>query len=303
MVPAEVSRVAPSRPRAAPTGVALAVAAWVVGLLLTLLLAGSPVPLFGFRSPALHLVLDTADACVALLVAYLVHGRFLRRRHWQDRLLAQGLLLLAVAGLALTHLAGHLPGVRPGTLDVWLPLVVRVLGAVCVVLAALADGRPVRIDFARRRAWLLPVLAVLVASATLWAARDALPVAVPPSASPQGGLQLVGHPVLLVAQACSALCFFVASVAFAAPVRPPRRRAAALARPGLSRWPRSRGSTTSSSPRSTPSGSTSATCSARAATCCCSSARPGSCSSTGRLRPRRRSWRTGAGSRGSCTTA
>ena len=47
----------------------------------------------------LHLVLNSVDACVALLVAYLLLGAFRRRRHLRDDLLAQGFLLLALAGL------------------------------------------------------------------------------------------------------------------------------------------------------------------------------------------------------------
>ncbi len=195
----------------------MTVAGWVVGLLVTALILWSPYLTSGFRSPSLHLMLDTAHACIALLVAYLVHARFVRRRYWQDRFLAQGLVLLAVASLGLSSLAGRLPGVQAGTLDIWLPLTVRLAGAFCIVVAALAEGRPIRHAFAQRHAWLLPLVLVVMVSSGLWIARSDLPVAFDAasiSASSEHPL-FTGHPALLIGQAFAALCFFAASIAFA----------------------------------------------------------------------------------------
>jgi signal transduction histidine kinase len=195
----------------------MTLAGWVVGLIVTALILWSPYLTSGFRSPSLHLMLDTADGCIALLVAYLVHARFVRRRYWQDRFLAQGLVLLAVANFGLSSLAGRLPGVQAGTLDIWLPLTVRLAGALCILVAALTAGRPIHHVFAQRHAWLLPLVLVVVVSGGLWIARFDLPVAFD-SASIQPSAEhplLTGHPALLTAQAFAALCFFVASIAFA----------------------------------------------------------------------------------------
>ncbi|KRE41988.1 hypothetical protein ASG74_05780 [Knoellia sp. Soil729] len=191
---------------------------WLLGLLVTALILWSPYLTWGFHSPSLHLVLDTTDACVALLVAYLVHARFIRRRRWQDRLLAQGLVLLAAGGLALSTLTSRLPGVSPATLEIWLPLSVRLAGAVCIVVAALTGNRPIRQAFARRHAWLLPLILIVVLGAALWVSRSDLPVAVDPASEvpSSGGALLTGHPVLLLAQTVATLCFLIASIAFAA---------------------------------------------------------------------------------------
>lgn len=198
-------------------GVTVTLAGWVVGLLVTALILWSPYLTSGLRSPSLHLMLDTVDACIALLVAYLVHARFVRRRHWQDRLLAQGLVLLAIAALGLGYAAERLPGVREGTLDIWLPLTVRTAGAVCIVLAALAGEKSVRNVFAQRHAWLLPVAIIVAASVVLWSVRARLPVAFDDASVQPSAEQplLTGHPALLVAQTIAALCLFVASVGFA----------------------------------------------------------------------------------------
>lgn len=78
-----------------------------VGPVMTALVVWSPYLLFGYHSPSLHLVLDSVDACVALLLTYLLYGRFVRTRGLRDLLLAQGLFLLALASLGLGLLAGE----------------------------------------------------------------------------------------------------------------------------------------------------------------------------------------------------
>ncbi|MFI7494479.1 sensor histidine kinase [Kocuria sp. M4R2S49] len=193
----------------------LTLAGWAVGLVMTGLVVWSPHVLFGYHSPSLHLVLDSADACVALLVAYLLSGRFVRRRKLQDLLLAQGLVFLAVAGLGLSWVGELFSEDRSGVLEVWLPLTLRLVGAVLVAAAALVP--PAR--EAPRVSWPLPVVVPMVvigvATLALWAGRSGLPVALdrPGDVAAQPAL-LAGHPLLLSVQGAAALCFFVASIAF-----------------------------------------------------------------------------------------
>ena len=202
------------RPR---SGLIVTTVGWSIGLLVTALIVWSPLLESGFRSPYLHLALDTADAFVALLVAYLVHGRFVRDGRWQDFLLSAGLFLLGLGGLGLNVALQALPDARPGTLDVWLPLTLRTTGAVLIVSAALAYGRRMRRAAWRRWAWAVPAVVLIVAVMVLWLQRTKVPVALSrdyvPSASEQLGVD--GHPVLLLAQGLAALSLLVASVVFA----------------------------------------------------------------------------------------
>jgi signal transduction histidine kinase len=186
----------------------------VLGLTVTVLILGTPYLVFGYHSPSLQLVLGTVDACVALLVSYLVFGRFLRSRTTQDLLLAQGLFLLAVAGLGLVLLLHLFDGARPGTLDVWLPLALRTLGAVLIAVASLSGGRSWGAS-GLRWAQVVPWVLVAAGFVVMWVWRDLLPVALEdnPPASAQRPV-VTGHPVLLGVQAFAALCFMVASVAF-----------------------------------------------------------------------------------------
>jgi signal transduction histidine kinase len=187
-----------------------------VGALVTATIVWTPYLVFGYRSPSTHLVLDTVDSCVALLVAYLVYGRFARGGTFQDLLLTQGLVLLAVAGFGLTYAVQALSGVRGGTIDVWLPLTVRVVGSILIAVAAVASAERKVLPTGRRWAVAGPAAVVAGAFVAFFAARSRLPVALDATYFPTSAQHpvLSGHPALLVAQAVAAACFLLASIAF-----------------------------------------------------------------------------------------
>ena len=216
-----------TRPGGRVPTAALTASGWVVGLVVTALILGTPYLVFGYHSPSLHLVLGTIDACVALLVAYLLYGRFSRSHRLQDLLLAQGLLLLAIAGLGLVLFLHLFDEARPGTLDVWLPMALRTVGALLIVTASLAGhDRVVRPGFRWRT--VLPWAALGVGLFGLWLLRDLLPVAVGGRAPASAQRPVItGHPVLLSLQGFTAVCFMVASLAF---TREAARRHDALVR-------------------------------------------------------------------------
>lgn len=203
------------RPAAALTLAALAVGAVVTTLIITI-----PAFVFGFRSPSAHLVVDTVDACIALLAAYLVYGRFLRSGRVQDLLLLQGLVLLAVGGLALRVVVFLLAGTGTGRLDVWLPLTVRLAAAVLIAAASVTSGRRVRWHGWGRWA-ATPPLAFVVLVWIVLGSLGSLPVALDPALSPVSAVRplVVGHPLLLGAQGLNMLCFLLASVAFTVQAR------------------------------------------------------------------------------------
>lgn len=195
--------------------VTLTLSAWAVGLIVNAAILGSPYLVFGYRSPALHLVLDSVDACIAFLVAYLIYGRFLRTRRLQDLLLAEGFFLLGLTGILLSLAIPHLPDLQPRTIEVWLPLALRSIGALLIVTGAAAGDRRVRQPL---RHWplLAPWALLALVAFVMWWAHDLLPEAIEPS-PPASALRPVldGHPLVLVAQTLGALCFLTASALFA----------------------------------------------------------------------------------------
>ena len=197
-----------------PPTTALTAAGWAVGIAITAAIVGTPYLVFAYHSPAMHLVLDTVDACIAFLVAYLLHGRYVRSRHLRDLLLSQALTILAVSGLALTLFLDQLSGLEAGPLEVWLPLTMRVTGAGLVAAAAVAPDRLVGQRW-QRRAQSLPWAAMAVAFVVLLLARDYLPVALAESPPDTPGRPVIsGHPLLVLSQSFSAICFLLASVLF-----------------------------------------------------------------------------------------
>lgn len=211
-------------PAAGP--VALTAVGWLVGVAVTVAVIGSSSLVFGVHSPTGHLLLDTVDACVALLLTFLLWGRFRRSRRVQDLLLAQALLLLAAAGTVPGALAALAELGTDGTVEVWIALATRVTAA-ALILSATLVGRERLLTPRRRLAAAVPVLALLGVLVMLWWTRDALPVALsqgPPA--PATRPSITGHPALLIAQLFGALAFAVASVGFA--MQASRRRDALL---------------------------------------------------------------------------
>lgn len=201
------------------TNATITAAGWAVGLIVTALVLWSPLLVFGYRNPSLHLVLDSVDACVALLVAYLVYGRFTRKGRLQDLLLANGLVFLALSGLVLSYIAEALSRSDAGTFDIWLPVTVRVLGGLLIVAAALSGAASARRFVHNRPSAMISgamILVVTLVAVALWSLRDQLPVALDPTYVPTSSDSpfTAAHPVLVLGQAIAALSFLIASIAF-----------------------------------------------------------------------------------------
>lgn len=195
-----------------PTPAVTAVAAGL-GLVATIVILTSPHLLFAYRDPLLHVVLDTVDACIAGLVAYLFYGRFSRSRRVQDALLAEGLTLLATSSVAIALVSG-LGVAQPYTLEVWVPLSLRVVGALLIATAALSGDREI-LSLPRSRPAMAPLVVVGVVVGALLAFHSSLPVAVSETIPASAAHPVVtGHPLLLAGHAVGAFAFVVAAVAF-----------------------------------------------------------------------------------------
>lgn len=183
----------------------------VVGVAAVAVAVGGRELVFGYQSPAAHLVLETVNACVALLLAYLVYGRFRRSNKWQDLLLLQGLTLLGTANALLSVTLVEADPVGP--VGLWLPPSLRILGTLLIAASALLPGRTARLRGSRYWALAPVVVAVAVLGAVLSWRRDSLP-----RAALGGGAGFSsstdGHAALLVAQIVTLTCFAVAAVAF-----------------------------------------------------------------------------------------
>jgi signal transduction histidine kinase len=171
---------------------------------------------FAYRAPGLHVVLETANALIALLVAYLVLGRFRQDRRTQELLLVLAMCSVAVANLVLTAVPYAVTIGNGEEFSRWAGLVIRLLGTLLLVAAALTPpARRVRRHGARLAVLTLGAL-TLAAGAVGIAFGDRLPPTVDPAVSLIDGTapSLVAHPVVLAVQALGALLYAVAAIAF-----------------------------------------------------------------------------------------
>lgn len=196
----------------------ITLAVGVLGAIATTIVVVGPEHLLGYQNASWHLVLETADACIALLLAYLVYGRFRRASQWQDLLLLQGLSLLGTANILL--LLSLIQGGRSGVLDIWLPASLRVLGTVAIAAAALLPDR--RAGWSGWQRWAFAPVVGAVTLLTIGLDSQARHLPRPgESGVPGEGMpsSTNGHPGLLVAQLLTLTCFTVAAVAFAVQAR------------------------------------------------------------------------------------
>ncbi|GAA3567424.1 sensor histidine kinase [Kribbella ginsengisoli] len=182
-----------------------------VGVVVTVALFAAGQRAWEYRSPASHLVLETVDACVAVLVSYLVYGRFRRSGSRQDLLLLQGFASLGLANACLALTLAQTEWVA--LLGLWLPPPLRVLGALLIAAAALLPRRSARSAWRR---WLFaPLLGVvLVIVLVVLFQRENLPGSEQVAGGFRPPISSHGHPALLITQVVSLLAFAAAAVAF-----------------------------------------------------------------------------------------
>jgi signal transduction histidine kinase len=171
---------------------------------------------FAYRLPALHVAIETVAALISVVAAYLISGRFHRRRRLDDLILACALTVFALTNLAFGAVTATVPGAT-GAFATWAAIAGRVTGTAALVAAAFAPRRSVRSE---RLSWGLPAIALgLVAAAALTVAllEPHLPPGVdaqlPPESS--GRPHLVGHPAVLAVQLVLMTLFAAAAVGFA----------------------------------------------------------------------------------------
>lgn len=169
-----------------------------------------------YRAPALHVALETCEAVIALLAGYVLYGRFRSDRRLQQLLLVLALYTWATANLVLTALPNAVALAEGANFNGWTGLVIRSVGTLLFVGAALVPpGRQVGVVGARR--WSAGVgLALLALTGVGIAVADRLPPTLDPSAPVPDPARpvLEAHPAVLAVQVVSAICFLVAAAAF-----------------------------------------------------------------------------------------
>jgi signal transduction histidine kinase len=169
-----------------------------------------------YRAPALHVALETANALIALLVGYLVYGRFRQNRRTRELLVVLAMGTVAVANLLLTAVPFAVELGRGEDISRWAGVAIRLVGTVLLTTAALVP--PTATSRAGRAGALalgpVAAVAILGVAATIWGQR--LPPVVDFSATVDDPLPPLSaaHPAMIGIQALGVLMYSVAAVAF-----------------------------------------------------------------------------------------
>jgi signal transduction histidine kinase len=147
-------RVEGPRRGAEAAGVAVAVA-------VVLLVAGRSLRV---ESSELRVALETSQGLIALLVAFLVYGRYRQRLLRNDLVLAYAFGMLAAVGLALTAAPAVVSGLTASAAGLWAPLTARLAAAGALAVAGLL---PERQEGVHARAGWLVVSACALTTATV----------------------------------------------------------------------------------------------------------------------------------------
>jgi signal transduction histidine kinase len=171
---------------------------------------------FAYRAPALHVALETANALIALLVGFLVYGRFRQSRRTQELLVVLALGTVAVANLVLTAVPFAVAIGRGEDFSRWAAVTMRFVGTLLLTSAALVPRRAV-VDPHWAGRIVLGFMAgagTVAAAGLVWG--DELPPTVDPAAAIGDATQLslVAHPAVMVIQVIGVLLYGVAAVAF-----------------------------------------------------------------------------------------
>lgn len=195
---------------------ALTATAAVGCLVATLLVGLLPFVRFAYRAPALHVVLETANSLIALLVGLLVYGRYRRSGRASELLLVCSLAVVAVANLALTAIPTAVALSGGADVTSWAPLVVRFIASLLLLGAACT---PSHLQLRGRRTapgvLFLALFVTLMAVLALLLGQD-LPPPVDPGAVPADSERptVTGHPVAIGVQGVSFFLYAAAAVAF-----------------------------------------------------------------------------------------
>ncbi len=188
-------------------------------LALTLLVSVTSLVSFAYRSPSLHVAVETAAALISLLAAQLMYGRFRRSLERSDLLLTGALVMFA----GLNLLFSAVPAIANADADrfaTWASALAGLLAVTLLALGAFATSQSVRRPGPAVRklaAFCVLALAAIAAFAATANALGWLPLAIDPTLSPESSShpRIVGNPVLLAHQLVLMALFALAAVGFA----------------------------------------------------------------------------------------
>ena len=187
-----------------------------VSSIFTLLVTGTSIVSFAYRSTSLHVAVETAAGLISLLAAQLMYGRFRRSLDRRDLILMAALVLFAGSNLLFKTLPA-MANLGSDPFVVWAPAIGGALATALFAAGAFAATRPIRRPkVVAGRVFLVCLQALAVIALVVLLTREMLPPAIEPSLSPEASTRprIVGEPAVLVVQLVVMALFAVAAAGF-----------------------------------------------------------------------------------------
>jgi signal transduction histidine kinase len=193
----------------------LVIATAVATLVVTALVVALPGLHPAYRNLELHIALQTAEALIGLLAAYLFLGRFRRRERLDDLALAIAFTVLALSNLLFAAVP-TVVGADASKFSTWSAVAGRLLGASALTVAAFAGPVRLRISSRRKVGIGMGVVAVVGTIALLAAILEpGLPRGVEVTPEALSRPRLESHWALIGAQAILLATYALAAAGFA----------------------------------------------------------------------------------------
>lgn len=183
--------------------------------LITAVVAFSPVK-FAYTAPDVRILLETVQAMIAGLVAFLLVGRFRRTHARTDALVLYSLTLLGVTNLffALLPAISDDHGPLISRFSTWAPLTIRTIASAGFMAAALLGSRLARLRFGALSACAAAILTALVIGVVAALAARHLPAGVLATATDSSRPDLDAHAAVTVSQLVVAVFDCGAAIGF-----------------------------------------------------------------------------------------
>jgi diguanylate cyclase (GGDEF)-like protein len=188
----------------------------LIGLLFTVVTAVAAPIALAYRSVPAKIALDTAEALIAFLTAFLIYGRLRLGAQRREALLVYALLVFGGSNLVFGVLPKVFPAMDSQATLVWAPLTARMIAAATMAVAAFSSA-PSELG-QKGRGWMIGGAAAGTLTA-VWGCAALFAGVVPTGIPAQLTLDpahphVVGHPALLGAQLVVFALFAAAAVGF-----------------------------------------------------------------------------------------
>jgi signal transduction histidine kinase len=169
---------------------------------------------FAYRTPSLHVMIETIAAMTALIAAYLVYGRYSHSHSASDLLLLAALVFLSITKFVVPLASGRVLQ-NADRFAAWAALTASVIGAILLAASAFVPERTLRRPAMTAQVLFAALFAVaLILSLILMALSDRLPLGLDPRVVDARFPHFGSSPALIAMEVAGMVFYGLAAIGF-----------------------------------------------------------------------------------------